>query len=1206
MDIGDKKHNTLFIDSGAAISLFKIGKFNSKQQPYNNNTIKLIGITNNSVNTIGTVNSTIYFHNASIQHQFHLVPDTVDIETDGILGRDFLTQYECIVDYKYHQLKFSIDNTVISLPIESFTQQNIIIPARSEIIHKITIENVTNDCLVQAQEIQPGIFCGNTIISKDSPYIKILNTTESNVPISKTFNPSIEPLDNYYIFKSSKGNKHDKTRIQSILNKINSTNTPNYVQEQLKNLISEYSDIFCINEDHITTNNFYKQTINLKDNIPTYIPNYKQIHSQTDEINDQIDKMLENDIIEQSTSPYNSPILLVPKKSDNNKKWRLVVDFRQLNKKIFPDKFPLPRIDTILDQLGKAKYFSTLDLMSGFHQIPLEDESRKYTAFSTTKGHYQFKRLPFGLNISPNSFQRMMAIAMAGLTPEISFVYIDDIIVTGYSINNHFNNLVQVFDRLRHYNLKLNPEKCRFFKSEVTYLGHKITDQGILPDESKYETIKKFPIPNNTDEVRRFVAFCNYYRKFINNFANIARPLNNLLKKDINFEWNDNCQQAFNALKTHLLSPTILKYPDFTKQFIVTTDASDIACGAILSQDYEGKDLPIEYASKTFTKGEKSKSIIEKELTAIHWAINHFKPYLYGRKFVIKTDHRPLVYLFGMKNPTSKLTRMRLDLEEFNFEIQYVAGKSNVVADALSRIITNSDDLKTLIPTVKDSDFKEYKDNAILKVNTRAMTQAKVKDKQIEEKSESRSKLTKPVVWITERPSDVKKMLKVKTEVKEKEILFQIWNHNYNKLLGKIVVPLDVDSFENGSQKFEFALLETCQIARKFNRDKLAISFEEDLFKYFKYETIKEIADKAIFGFEIIVFNQPKWIENEQEINNIIKEYHENCTGGHIGQYRLYLKLREKFKWKNMKEYIKNYVKACKICKMNKVTKHTKENMIITSTPSKPFAVISIDTVGPLPKTVNNNKFAITIQCDLTKYVVIIPIQNKEADTIARVLVEDFILTYGKFLELKSDQGTEYNNEVLKQISKILKIKQTFATAYHPETIGSLERNHRSLNEYLRIFTNEHHDDWDSWIKFYQFVYNTTPHTETNYTPYELVFGRTANLPQEIYKQKIDPIYNIEEYYNELKYKLQKSNELARKKIIEGKENKHITLNQNKNPIDISIGDLIYLKNENRKKLDPEYIGPFIVVKLDNPNCVIRNRKTNKQSTVHMNRLIRA
>ena len=274
--------------------------------------------------------------------------------------------------------------------------------------------------------------------------------------------------------------------------------------------------------------------------------------------------------------------------------------------------------------------------MLGFYQIPLDPDSRKFTAFSTKNGHYQFTRLPFGLNTSPNSFQRMMNISMAGLTPELAFIYIDDIIVISCSLEHHLSNLKQVFERLRHYNLKVNAQKCKFFNTEVTYLGHKITDRGLLPDDSKFNAILNYPVPNNSDGVRRFVAFCNYYRKLVPNFANLAHPLNQLLKKKQQFIWTAQCQEAFEKLKQFLISRQLLQYPDFSKTFILTTD-----------------DLPIAYASKTFTPGEKNKAVILKELTAIHWAISYFKSYLYGKFFLVRTDRLCFCLASRIQHPNS-------------------------------------------------------------------------------------------------------------------------------------------------------------------------------------------------------------------------------------------------------------------------------------------------------------------------------------------------------------------------------------------------------------------------------------------------------------------------------------------------------------------------------------------------------------------------
>jgi len=429
--------------------------------------------------------------------------------------------------------------------------------------------------------------------------------------------------------------------------------------------------------------------LRLKDDEPVYVKNYRCPHSQIEEIQHQVGKLIEQNIVEPSVSPYNSPLLLVPKKSlpgSKEKKWRLVIDYRQINKKLMSDKFPLPRIDDILDQLGRAKYFSCLDLMSGFHQIELEESSRNITSFSTSNGSYRFTRLPFGLKIAPNSFQRMMTIAFSGLEPSQAFLYMDDLIVIGCSEQHMIKNLTDVFKLCRKHNLKLHPEKCSFFMHEVTFLGHRCTDKGILPDDKKFDVINNYPVPTDADSARRFVAFCNYYRRFIKNFAEYSRHITRLCKKNVPFEWTTECENAFQYLKNQLVQPNLLQYPDFSKEFCIITDASKQACGAVLTQNYNGLQLPVAYASRAFTKGESNKSTTEQELAAIHWAITHFRPYIYGKHFTVRTDHRPLTYLFSMINPSSKLTRMRLELEEYDFTVEYLRGKDNFVADALSRI----------------------------------------------------------------------------------------------------------------------------------------------------------------------------------------------------------------------------------------------------------------------------------------------------------------------------------------------------------------------------------------------------------------------------------------------------------------------------------------------------------------------------------------
>ncbi|XP_071629552.1 uncharacterized protein [Temnothorax longispinosus] len=288
------------------------------------------------------------------------------------------------------------------------------------------------------------------------------------------------------------------------------------------------------------------------------------------------------------------------------------------------------------------------------------------TAFSTPYGHYEFDRMPFGLKNAPATFQRLM-----------------DLVLTG--MQEHAIKFEKLIKRLREANLKLQPDKCEFLRKEVTYLGHIIGESGVRPDPKKIEAVQNFPIPKSAKNIKQFLGLAGYYRRFIQGFSKIAKPLTNLLKKDIDFKWGDKEQESFDILRNALCHEPILQYPDFTKPFLLTTDASGTAIGAILSQGQIGKDQPISYASRVLNKAEKNYSTIEKELLAIVYAVQHFRPYLYGKKFKLITDHKPLTWLHKLKDPTSRLARWRIKLTEYDYEIIYKPGKINANADALSR-----------------------------------------------------------------------------------------------------------------------------------------------------------------------------------------------------------------------------------------------------------------------------------------------------------------------------------------------------------------------------------------------------------------------------------------------------------------------------------------------------------------------------------------
>lgn len=494
------------------------------------------------------------------------------------------------------------------------------------------------------------------------------------------------------------------SRTERLKSLINTEHLNEEEADHVNALLKEYGDCFHLPGENLSFTTSVKHTIPTTDNIPIHVKQYRYPPVHKEEIDRQVTKLLADEIITPSSSPFNAPLWIVPKKpaADGRKKWRMVIDFRKLNEKTVGDAYPLPNIVEILDQLGSAKYFSIFDLAQGFHQIPMAPEDQEKTAFSTPYGHYEYQRMPFGLKNAPATFQRLMDNVLTGLQGNELFVYLDDIVIYARSIEEHHTKVKELMQRLREANLQLQPDKCQFLRHEVAYLGHVIGNDGVRPDPSKIKAVEHFPIPRNYKNIKQFLGLTGYYRRFIKNFSKIAKPLTDLLKKDKSFAWTPSQENAFNSLKRELLKEPVLQYPNFKEPFLLTTDASGYAIGGVLSQGQMGKDLPISYISRTLNEAEGRYSTIEKECLAVVYCVTYFRHYLYGRKFTILTDHKPLVWLHSIKDPSSRLWKWRLKLSEYEYEIQYKTGKTNVVADALSRNPPIPD--ASILPLTKSDD----------------------------------------------------------------------------------------------------------------------------------------------------------------------------------------------------------------------------------------------------------------------------------------------------------------------------------------------------------------------------------------------------------------------------------------------------------------------------------------------------------------------
>lgn len=603
---------------------------------------------------------------------------------DGLIGNDILSDNGFCIDYSNKQLiRGNIKININYKPVVKKYEYKVTTVGISKI--KIPVDREHGDAYIEEQDFGPCVLIGGMYSSNNweaEIYLECKKhcKLEINQPIICT---DVETLELNNLNLGSMYESNEKT-IDIDMNHLNTEE-----KKALRKLLCKYQNIFYKENQKLSFTNKVRHEIKTTDELPVYSKTYRYPYIHKEEVQNQITKMLEENIIRPSNSPWSSPIWIVPKKLDKsgNKKWRMVVDYRKLNEKTIDDRYLIPNISEILDKLGRCMYFTTLDLASGFHQIEVNDNDIKKTAFSVEHGHYEYTRMPFGLKNAPATFQRVMDSVLRDLQNKICLVYMDDIIIFSSSLTEHIQNLEKVFIALEDANLKIQMDKSEFLQKEVAFLGHIVTRDGIKPNPNKISAVQQYPIPKTPKEVKQFSGLLGYYRKFIKDFARMTKPMTMRLKKGRTINVNDtDYKECFEISKKLLTESPILAYPDFSKQFILTTDASDFALGGVLSQMHDGKEHPICYASRTLNDHEVNYSTIEKELLAIVWTTKYFRPYIFGRKIKIQTDHRPLNWLMSLKEPNSKLVRWRLKLEEYDYTIEYKPGKINNNADALSRI----------------------------------------------------------------------------------------------------------------------------------------------------------------------------------------------------------------------------------------------------------------------------------------------------------------------------------------------------------------------------------------------------------------------------------------------------------------------------------------------------------------------------------------
>lgn len=802
-----------------------------------------------------------------------------------------------------------------------------------------------------------------------------------------------------------------------------------FTPAELKNihdLLQKNMSVFSVGEGDLGRTHLTLHQIDTGDAKPVKLPPRRiPIHLQH-EVSEHLKQMLTNDIIQPSNSPWAAPVVLVRKRCGG---LRFCVDYRKLNDVTRKDAYPLPRIDDALDSLNKACWFSTLDLASGYWQVELDPKDKHKTAFITRQGLFEFNVLSFGLCNSPSTFQRLMDLVLADLQWTTCLVYLDDIICFGRDFHEHLERLDEVLTKLRQANLKVKPTKCNLFSTQVQYLGHIISSGGVKADPAKVEAVRQWPVPKSQPEVRSFLGLASYYRRFVKGFAEIARPLHQLTEKGRRFKWTEACQNSFEQLKRSLMSAPVLAYPDPAKTFILDTDASDAGIGAVLSQEEEGREHVIAYASRALTKQERKYATTKKELLSMVTFIKHFKHYLLGKEFILRTDHNSLRWLHNFQGLEGQLARWLEQLASFQYRIVHRPGRSHANADALSRLPTylSMSEAPQLVTPAQEG--------GLIAAVQRVPPQLQLGDGEMDE-----------LVQAQRADAELQQIISLKTQ---------------------------------GN----------------------CLHAPEELEKYAAVWAQLQLQGSRLVRFPPANSDAAKCVQvvlPKSMVPSILKQLHNASTGGHLGIQKLQGKVKDRFYWLGWFGDVRRWCRECEDCGSRKDTGKQLRAPLQSVVTSRPYERVALDIMGPLPGTPGENKYIVVIGDYFSKWTEAFPLPNQEAETVAKLLVEQWVCRFGAPRTIHTDQGRNFESNLFKEVCRLLNIHKTRTTPYHPESDGQIERFNRTLLSMLSLFVDENQTNWDLLLPYVMMAYRSSVHASTGFTPYKVVFGQEIVLPVDV------------------------------------------------------------------------------------------------------------
>ena len=988
-----------------------------------------------------------------------------DIDLTGIIGNDFLMEYAAglfvadqymVINGSRIDLSFQGKDRCSRIKLSKAWS---IPPEREVLISGQVTDSYIESTALMAEPcktlFERGLLMSNAIVDARNPCLSVLNVTDKPVRLNKgTLIATVHEVDMESITED--GTNVPVSSFPSHLESVLQSSSEHLTESQaiqVKDLLIQYQDVFISPNGKLGRNDWVKHKIDTGSSKPIKIPPRRVPIKQREIIDKEVSKMIENDVIEPSCSAWSSPVLLCSKKDGSV---RFCIDYRKVNAVTQKDSYPLPRIDDCLDSLGGNAWFHTLDLASGYWQCEIEEEDRPKTAFATHSGLYQFKVLPFGLCNAPAVFERLMELVLKGLNYERCLCYLDDVVIFGKSFDEAILNLAKVLNRFRKANLKVRPSKCQLFRTKCNFLGHVIQKDGISCDPDKISAVNNLPPPSNLSELKSLLGLVGYYRKFIPDFATIAYPLTKLTQKNVQFCWDMECDNALKSLQGKLTNAPILSFPTEDDMLILDTDASLTGIGAVLSQVQNGTEHVLCYASKTLSKQQQRYCTTYRELLAVVTFVKHFRHYLWGRNFLLRTDHASLLWLKNFKNPEGMLARWLSILETYDMTIEHRKGSKHLNADALSRFNYRKckNDQCTMCSKSKcrekgdnPPDPRKFGCNTI---DARAVQSIAIPDTADSDYSWLNCWSVKDIKKHQYTDRNLKKIMELKTSSSKKP-------------------PRKLIASETREVKTLWGLWESLVLQN-------GILYYRWFCEYDETSNLLMVAPSKLR-------------------QDIFKELHVKRIAGHFGRNRTLSAIRKRFFWPGMSRQISLWTKECEICQ--------RKNQGFAKSPLQQFPTyapldrVAIDILE-CPLSDNGNQYVIVVGDYFTKWVECFPVPDHTALTVADKLSNEFITRFGVPKTIHTDQGREFESHLFRILCEKLEIEKTRTSPYRPQSDGFVERMNRTLIQILSLYVNENHSNWDEHLPFLLMAYRSTEQESTGFTPNKLMLGREISLPIDI------------------------------------------------------------------------------------------------------------